>query len=132
MQESRPARDAGATDASIETDVGICYLFIDAVLQHGGIAMADRFLAVDFVQHTADGDQDRRQFIAHMTARQAALPDATWTIESLAGVGGLVVCHLTVTAPTLAAQAWETVVMRFVNQRIAESWSICDDRLRAG
>ncbi len=122
--------DARATIMNLEAHVGLYYLFVEEVLQRGVLAAAERFLHNDFVAHGSAGDHDRHAFIVHLAARRARFPDAVWTIEALTGVGRHVVCYLTMIAPHLEDQVWESVVVRFDNDRIVESWSICHQLLR--
>lgn len=117
------------TGVSTETHVGLYYLFVEEVLQRGAMAAAERFLHNDFVAHGLSGDHDRQAFLMHLAARRARFPNAAWTIESLAGVGGLVVCYMTMIAPGIPDQGWESLVLRFDSDRIVEWWSICHELL---
>ena len=126
MQQLPSVLESDRDSARVETDVGLYYIFVEEVLQRGAVAAADRFLAADFLAHGMAGDLDRCAFIAHLAARRARFPDAAWTIEALAGVGGLVVCYMTMTTPESADRGWESLVIRFENDKIVEYWSICD------
>lgn len=112
-----------------EADVRLYYIFIEEVLQRGAIGAAEEFLATDFVAHGAAGDRHRHEFVTGLATRRARFPDAVWTIELLAGVGGLVVCHTTIVASDPPKQGWESVVIRFAAGKMAEYWRICDDGL---
>lgn len=123
---ARSSRPAPGGDARAEADVRLYYIFVEEVLQRGAVDAADRFLSVGFVEHGVTGDRDRQGFIAHLAARRERFPNAAWTIETLAGVGGLIVCYMTMTTPGFHEQGWESVVIRFEDEKIAERWSICD------
>jgi|SRR5665213_2256790 len=124
------ASDAAETGMSAEVHVGLYYLFVEEVLQGGALTAAERFLGNNFVAHGLAGDHDRKAFISHLAARHARFPNAVWTIEALTGVGGLVVCYMTMIAPDLPDQGWESLVVRFDRDRIVECWSICHQLLR--
>jgi predicted SnoaL-like aldol condensation-catalyzing enzyme len=119
------------TAAASDADARLYYIFIEEVLQRGAMGVAEQFLAADFVDHGASGDRLRHDFISELTIRRARFPDAVWTIELLADVGGLVVCHTTMTAPGLAVPGWESVVIRCAAGKIAECWRISDHSLLA-
>jgi predicted SnoaL-like aldol condensation-catalyzing enzyme len=127
--QALPPNPDDAVGSAVETEVALYYVFIEEVLQGGAVSRADRFLAAEFVEHGARGDRHRHDFVAHLAERRARFPNAVWTIESLAGVGGLVVCYMTVVTPELPLQGWESVVIRFSAGKIAECWTICDSSL---
>jgi predicted SnoaL-like aldol condensation-catalyzing enzyme len=129
MERIPSVPDQPQGDTRAETDVGLYYVFIEQVLQSGAIGAASQFLADEFIEHGMAGDRSRDDFIAHLVARRARFPNAAWTIEALAAVGGLVVCYMTMVTPDLPAQLWESVVIRFEHERIAECWTICDRML---
>lgn len=134
--DSNPAahsgRPAPSGDGRAEADVGLYYMFVEEVLQRGSVDAADRFLATGFVAHGMTGDRSRQDFIAHLAARRERFPDAAWTIETLTGVGGLVVCYMTMITPGFPNHGWESVVIRFEDDKIAELWSICGRSLLDG
>lgn len=124
-----PASPVRLATAAAEADAALYYIFIEEVLQRGAIGAADKFLAIDFVEHGPSGDRRRKEFVAGLGARRERFPNAMWTIELLVAVGGLVVCHTTMVNPELPASAWESVVIRFAGGKIAECWRICDSSL---
>lgn len=126
---ARSSQSASSAATRAEAEIGLYYIFVEEVLQRGAVGAADRFLSAEFVEHGMTGDRNRRDFIAHLGARRERFPNAEWTIETLIGVGGFVVCYMTMRAPGLPDPGWESVVIRFQSDRIAERWSICDPTL---
>jgi hypothetical protein len=127
-----------ADPRSPEEDIALLYGFMEELIRDETADVAARFLAADFVAHDGPAARPRGEFVAHRAARHARFRDAVWTIELLASVGGLVICHTTLTCPEPpggppdpAPGPWEMVVARVVAGRIAECWCACDERLRA-
>lgn len=124
-------RSTGAA-LDADADVGRYYVFVDQVLQRGVMDGADEFLADDFMEHGTGGDRDRDGFLARIRSQCERYPNAVWTIELLVAVNGLVVCHATMMTPkrsTLMANAWESVVVRFRDGKMAECWCMRDETL---
>ena len=117
-----------------DEDVALYYRFVEEMMRHGDADVARRFLAADFVEHGAVTSRGGEELLRSLAARRTRLPGAVWTIELLAGVGGLVLCHTSVACPApsgCVAHGWETIVLRVADGRLAESWRICDEWLRA-
>lgn len=110
-----------------EADVARYYSFLEQVAS-GNPAPGDALLfAPDFIEHGADGDSGCFDFIRRLRARHALFPDGVWTVELLAGVGGMVICHTTLARPAstgTSVVARETVVVRMEAGRIAECWRV--------
>jgi predicted SnoaL-like aldol condensation-catalyzing enzyme len=126
--EIPPARDARESEAG----VGLFHRFLEQVILTGEAERARGFLAADFVEHGHGGDLSAAGFIARLADRHARYPQAEWTIDLLAGVGGLVVCQATMAVTTGGERplhARETIVVRFAGDKMRECWRLCDRRL---
>jgi hypothetical protein len=126
--------DPASATLAAENDVALYFGFVEEVMRGGATGGTSRFFAADFVEHGAPVGRCGGGLVNCLAARRTRFPDAVWTIELLAGVGGVVVCHTSVTYPALAGgvtRGWETVVVRVAAGRIAESWRIRDEWLRA-
>jgi len=124
-------RLAGATGDG-DADAARYYVFVDQVLQRGVVDGLEEFLTDDFIEHEIGGDHPRDEFVSRILHQRAQFPDAVWTIELLAGVNGLVVCHATMAGsnlPALTTSAWENIVVRFEAGRMAECWRMRDETL---
>jgi predicted SnoaL-like aldol condensation-catalyzing enzyme len=130
-----PARtDPVAASLAADDGVALYFGFVEEVMRGGETAGTSRFFASDFVEHAAPSAAPDAGLVKCLAARRTRFPDAVWTIELIAGVGGLVVCHTSVTCPAPAgcvARGWETVIVRIDAGRIAESWRVRDEWLRA-
>ncbi len=116
-----------------DTDVALYLGFVEELARADAGGIVARFLSPGFVEHVAGDDCTASETAERLVARRARFPDAEWTIELLAGIGGLVVCHSTMTCAGDAsgrARGHEIVVARISEGRIAESWRVSDDELR--
>ncbi|MEP6991455.1 MAG: ester cyclase [bacterium] len=117
-----------------EEDVAIYLGFVEAAMRHGATAVAERMLCSDFVEHGVGADRRASDVLASLLARQARFPDAQWTIEQLVGLGGLVLCHVTMTCAQTSGRivrGSETVIARVRAGRLAECWRVEDGALRS-
>lgn len=116
-----------------DSDVALYLGFVEELASADAGGIVARFLAPGFVEHGAGNDCTASETANRLVARRARFPDAEWTIELLAGIGGLVVCHATMTCAGAAggrARGQEIVVARISEGRIVESWRVSDDELR--
>jgi predicted ester cyclase len=110
-----------------EAGVALYYGLVEQLTSRGASGAESQLFTADFVEHDGAGDGQYGDFVARLAARRAHFPDGVWTIELLAGVGELVICHTTMTCPASSGRTvreWETVVVRMDAGRIAESWRI--------
>ncbi len=122
-----------AAAGSAEEDVAIYLGFVEAATRHGATAVAERMLSGDFVEHGVGADRPAAEVLAGLLARQARFPDAEWTIEQLVGVGGLVLCHVTMTCSQVSGRVErgsETVIARVRSGRLVECWRVEEGALR--
>ncbi len=116
-----------------EEDVAIYLGFVEAATQRGAVLVAERLLSGDFVEHGVGADRRGEAMLARLLDRHARFPGAEWTIEQLVGVGGLVLCHATMTcsqASGYVARGSETVIARVRAGRLAECWRVEEGALR--
>ena len=108
-----------------DANAGCFYSFIEEMLQCRGLATPEQFLAEDFCEHFGDELRDRGSFVASLTEHIACFPAASWTIEILASVQDVVICHVRTQPVDVARATWENFVARFDNGRIVECWRSC-------
>jgi hypothetical protein len=128
-----PSRECSSSPALAgDADVALYYGLVEQLTCRGVSGAEPRLFTADFVEHGLTGDGSYVDFVARLAARRAQVPGAVWTIELLAGVGELVICHTTMTCPSSggAVREWETVVVRMHAGLIAECWRVSDERSR--
>lgn len=119
---------SGSSSAS-ESDVALYLGFVEELGSADPAGIAARFLAHDFVEHGVHRDHSAAETVARLIERRARFPGAEWTIELVAGVGGLVVCDVTMSCDERRER--EIVVARIHEGRIAECWRAGDAALDA-
>ena len=120
----RPASHREVTPGRIADDANAnCfYSFLEAMLLQSRAPDPELFLAPGFRDHFGDELRDRTAFVASLAEHLAHIPDAAWTIEVLAGVGAVVLCHITAHSGQEGRTAWENFVVRFDAGTMVECW----------
>lgn len=117
-----------------EQHIGVYYAFVEATLRAQSLRDMEHFLADNFVEHHAEGDRSRAQFLTSIRERRDRFPAAVLTIELLSGLGAMVVCHSTMVSGLPDGnrlKTQETAVVRFEDGKMVECWRTdTSDRMR--
>ncbi|MFE3850831.1 ester cyclase [Streptomyces griseorubiginosus] len=125
----RPVRvaSANAGDREAAANRAIVVHFFDQLFNHGNLAVIDKFVRPDYIQHhpnSPDGTGALRQYV---TSLRAAHPKLHVTVERAIAEGDLVLLHShSVSDPGDKGQA-VVDIFRVQDGKIAEHWDVIQD-----
>ena len=124
----------------IEKNKQVVRDFYEEVFRGHNLAVVDRYMHADYIQHNPDADQGRSGFIKFHEGFFAAMPDFCATIIQLVAEGDLVYVYNRITGthtgagflnypPTGNRIAFDAVDMfRLRDGKLCEHWDVADTR----
>jgi len=125
---------------NIEENKRVVREFYEEVFHKRNLAIVDRYMHEDYIQHNPDADQGRTGFIKFHEGFFAAIPDFCATILQLVAEGDLVYVYNRITGthtgegflnypPTGNRIEFEAVDMfRLRDGKLCEHWDVADTR----
>ncbi|MFI5799953.1 ester cyclase [Streptomyces sp. NPDC051677] len=119
-----PAASALAGDREATANKAMVVHFFDQLFNHGNLAVIDRFVRPDYIQHHPNSPDGRDALRQYVTGLRAAHPELHVTVERALAEGDLVLLHSnSVSEPGTKGQA-VVDVFRVQDGKIAEHWDV--------